>query len=104
MLGYFFMDIGVTVGVALSLMFSALYIGHWYKNNIFDPGFLRLLNIYKFLIILTPIFSIISIYSVIHLDLISSLMVILLLIGALSIFCYKIFQKLNLMSLALKNL
>lgn len=104
MLGYFFMDIGVTVGVALSLMFSALYIGHWYKNNIFDPGFRRLLDIYKFLIILTPIFSIISIYSVIHLGLITSLMIILLLIGALSIFCYKIFQKLNLMSLVIRNL
>lgn len=104
MLGYFFMGIGVTFGVALSMIFSALYLGHWYKSNIFDPGFFRLLDIYKFLIILTPIFSIISIYSVINLGFITSLLVTTMLIGALSIFCYKIFRKLNLISLILKNL
>ena len=102
-LGYFFMDLGVTFGVALSLIFSALYLGSWYKNNIFDPGFSRLLDIYKSVIIITPILSIISIYSVIHLDLITSLIVISFLVGAISIFCYTIFRKLNLMSLILKN-
>jgi len=103
-LGSLFMGIGVTSGVTLSMILSALYLGHWYKNNIYDPEFYKLLNRYRFSIILTPVFSIIAIYATIYLDLIIASLMILMLIGIISIYTYKIYRKLNLKSLITMNL
>lgn len=95
-LGYLFNEAGVTFAVTLSLISSAIYLGFWYKFNIYDPGFIKLFSSYKSLIILAIAFTLISLGSSIYFKSLLSFIFILCLIILFCIFSYKIFNNLNL--------
>lgn len=104
LLGYFFQGFGVTLAVCFSLICSAFYLCNWYIKNIYDPGFLKLYNIYKFSILCVFIFSLISVYSADYYGVITSSIIIFFLLLILSIISYRIFLTNNLGSLILKSI
>lgn len=95
-LGFIFEGLGVTYAVSFSLILSALYLINWYKYNIFDPGYKKLFNIYKFPFILVIMLSLISLNLAIELKNHISILIILILLAIFSSYSYRIYTKLNL--------